>query len=49
MDHVRGLGFQQQSQIDDAVLKTQRLIRERLAPHFSLIRTVIVASKGESK
>ena len=46
MDHLRGLGFQQQGRIDDAVLKTQRLIQERLAPYFPLIRTVTVASKG---
>ncbi len=46
MDHVRGLGLKEQGQIDDAVLKTQQLIKERLTPYFSLIRTVTVASKG---
>lgn len=45
-DPVRGLGLDKERQIHDTILQTQRLIKERLGPHFSLIRSVSVASKG---
>ena len=49
MDRQRGLGLNEQSQIDDEVLKMQRLIHKRLASYFTLIRAVNCASLGSEK
>ena len=48
-DSVRGLGLDKERQIHDTILETQRIIQERLGPHFSLIRAVSVASSGGGK
>ena len=45
-DQLRGVAFDEQARIDNAVLKTQRQIQERLGPTFALIRAVSVASRG---
>ncbi|MCC6123366.1 MAG: protein kinase [Pirellulales bacterium] len=46
-DSTRGPNFSNTSRIDDAVLRTQRIIQERLEPHFIFTRAVSVASEGE--
>jgi hypothetical protein len=34
--------------IDDPVLRTQRLLAERLLPHFEVVRAVSFANQGET-
>jgi len=46
-DGLRAPKFFDPQRIDDPVLKTQRLIAERLKPHFELIRAVSFANRGE--
>jgi hypothetical protein len=46
-DGLRAPKFFDPQQIDDPVLKTQRLVAERLKPHFELIRAVSFANRGE--
>ena len=46
-DRLRGPDFFDPLQIDDPVLRTQQLLRGRLAAHFPVMRAVSVASQGE--
>lgn len=46
---TRAPRFFDPSSIDDPVLITQRLLTERLSPHFSLIQAVSFANRGEQK
>jgi len=43
-DKHRGFDLSQTSRIDDSLLRTQRLLQERLGPHFSLNRAVSFTS-----
>ena len=43
---TRGPKFFDAAQLNDPVLKTQKLIAERLRPYFPLIRAVSFANKG---
>jgi serine/threonine protein kinase len=43
----RGLKFDDAVQLDDSVLKTQKLLTERLGQYFALIRAVSFANKGQ--
>ena len=49
IDPQRGLGLNEQSRIDDEVLKMELLIHKRLASYFTLIRAVNCASLGSEK
>ena len=46
-DVERGPQFFEIQKVDDPILVTQRLIAERLQPHFSLIHAVSFANQGE--
>ena len=45
-DKTRGPSFFDPQQIDDPVLQTQRLLQQRLGPHFTTIRAVSFAHAG---
>ena len=46
-DQLRAPNFFNTERIDDPVLQTQRMIAEKLGPHFKLIRAVSFSNRGK--